>query len=123
MRYGFLIEWTLEDSLKGSITLLHSRRWREPNPLSIRHVCLYMREWTISQFEWYRDNDQIITASEFFLRRFLFCDPKKGIAVPAIRHSWSEYPPPLQKESESLSCICRKENENQTGNRKRRRRL
>ena len=33
-----------------------SRRHREPNPLSIRHVWMYMIEWTIRQIEWYRDN-------------------------------------------------------------------
>ena len=40
-----------------------SRHRREPNPLSMRSVCLYMRKWTIRQFEWYRDNKILITVS------------------------------------------------------------
>ena len=55
-------EWTFEGGLKKK-QIAFSRCRREPNPLSIRSVCLYMRKWTIRQFEWYRDNKILITVS------------------------------------------------------------
>ena len=50
---------------------------REPNPLSIRSVCLYMRKWTIRQFEWYRDNNRFYyRLKPFGLGRFSFYQKK-----------------------------------------------
>ena len=37
-----IVEWTSEGGPKS----MESRRRREPNPLPIRSVCLYMRKWT-----------------------------------------------------------------------------
>ena len=58
---GF-VEWPFEGDPKrliGQNIVFYDqiiRRHREPNPLSIRHVWMYMIEWTIRQIEWYRDN-------------------------------------------------------------------
>ena len=56
---GEIAVWTdlLNGLSRAARTIyLYSRRRREPNPLPIRSVCLYMRKWTICQFEWPRDN-------------------------------------------------------------------
>ena len=53
LRMKRLAEWTFEG---GPKFWTKSRHRREPNPLPIRSVCLYMRKWTICQFEWHRDN-------------------------------------------------------------------
>ena len=60
---------------RSEIIFQESRRRREPNPLPIRSVCLYMRKWTICQFEWHRDNkillpSQRATGNVVFWRRF-----------------------------------------------------
>ena len=58
---GF-VEWPFEGDPKrliGQNIVFYdqiSRRHREPNPLSTRHVWTYMIEWTMRQIEWYRDN-------------------------------------------------------------------
>lgn len=75
---GF-VEWPFEGDPKcliGQNIVFYdqiSRRHREPNPLSIRHVWMYMIEWTIRQIEWYRDN-KILLPSQIrdYLWRFFY---------------------------------------------------
>lgn len=44
---GGIVVWTLKlNGLSRAARNEKSRRCREPNPLSIRRVCQYMREWT-----------------------------------------------------------------------------
>ncbi len=46
---GGIAVWTLKlNGLSRAARNEKSRRCREPNPLSIRRVCQYMREWTFS---------------------------------------------------------------------------
>ena len=49
-----------------------SRRWREPNPLSIRHVWLYMKRVDERQFEWYRDNKNLLPPQNI-ISEAVFC--------------------------------------------------
>lgn len=65
-------EWTFEGGLKKK-QIAFSRCRREPNPLSIRHIWMYVTEWTIHcQFEWYRDKraKALLPSQDFILRRF-----------------------------------------------------
>jgi len=43
-----------------------SRRHREPNPLSIRSVCWYVRKVDICQFEWHRDSKELLPSQSSF---------------------------------------------------------
>ena len=64
-------EWTFEGGLKKK-QIAFSRCRREPNPLSIRHIWMYVTEWTIHcQFEWYRDKraKALLPSQDFILRR------------------------------------------------------
>lgn len=71
-------EWTFEGGLKKK-QIAFSRCRREPNPLSIRHIWMYVTEWTIHcQFEWYRDKSKaLLPSQDFILRRFLFIGKKE----------------------------------------------
>ena len=72
---GGIAVWTLKlNGLSRAARNEKSRRRREPNPLSIRSICQYVRKWTFRQIEWYRDNNVCYYRLKFFmnLRRF-FC--------------------------------------------------
>ena len=72
-------EWTFEGGLKKK-QIAFSRRRREPNPLSIRHIWMYVTEWTIHcQFEWYRDKraKALLPSQDFILRRFFYSSGKR----------------------------------------------
>ena len=89
MRYGFLIEWTLEDSPKSVFLFGYqekeedSRRWREPNPLSIRHVWLYMKRVDERQFEWYRDNKNLLPPQNIISEAVFCCISVPRYAFPS----------------------------------------
>lgn len=71
-------EWTFEGGLKKK-QIAFSRCRREPNPLSIRHIWMYVTEWTIHcQFEWYRDKraKALLPSQDFILRRFFYSSGK-----------------------------------------------
>lgn len=73
-------EWTFEGGLKKK-QIAFSRCRREPNPLSIRHIWMYVTEWTIHcQFEWYRDKraKALLPSSGFYPETvFLFIGKKE----------------------------------------------
>ena len=72
-------EWTFEGGLKKK-QIAFSRCRREPNPLSIRHIWMYVTEWTIHcQFEWYRDKraKALLPSQDFILRRFFYSSGKR----------------------------------------------
>ena len=66
----FRVEWTFEGGRNEK-----SRRRREPNPLSIRSICWYVRERTFCQIEWYRDSNVYYYRLKLFINlgRFFYC--------------------------------------------------
>lgn len=95
-------EWTFEGGLKKK-QIAFSRCRREPNPLSIRHIWMYVTEWTIHcQFEWYRDKraKALLPSQDFILRRFFYSSGKRK------RRDYYKILPPCVCSAESVPTEC-----------------